>query len=281
MDNNVNYLDKHHDLNDGSLVSVLDEVPLWSAPFGLALLEAIKIKKNIKVLDIGFGLGFPLLEIAMRLGSTCKVYGIDPWKAAIERTRLKIKHFGISNVELIEGVAEEIPLENASIDLLVSNNGVNNVNDLSKTLSECSRLAKKGAQFVITVNLPDTMIEFYSIFERVLSENGLGEYIPDLKSHILKKRLPVDKHKSLLESNGFKVIAVTESKFSFRYNDGASMFSHFLISMAFLDSWKEIVPKQHREKIFLETERQIDLISEANSGFSLSIPFVTIDCQKI
>jgi arsenite methyltransferase len=183
------YLNKEYNLNNNSLVSVVDELPLWSAPFGLKLLETIQYKKNIKVLDIGFGLGFPLLEIAMRLGNTCKVYGIDPWKAAIERTKLKIKYYGISNVELIEGVAEDIPLQDGSIDLLVSNNGINNVQDLSKTLSECNRVAKKGAQFVITVNLPNSMIEFYCIFEKVLGQNGLAYLIPNVKSHILKKRL--------------------------------------------------------------------------------------------
>jgi ubiquinone/menaquinone biosynthesis C-methylase UbiE len=277
----THYLDKHHNLDDSSLISVVDELPLWSAPFGLELLKIIKIRKNITVLDIGFGLGFPILEIAMRLGKSCKVYGIDPWKAAIERTSYKIKHYGITNVELIEGVAENITLETNSIDLLVSNNGINNVQDLSKTLSECNRVAKKGAQFVITVNLPDSMIEFYTVFEKVLIENGFKELIPDLKAHIYKKRIPLETHRKLLDENGFKVLKAKESEFSFRFNDAESMFSHFLISLAFLDSWKEIVPETHRKEIFLEIEKQIDEIAEANSGFTLTIPFVTFDCLKL
>jgi hypothetical protein len=50
----------------------------------MRLLETIKLKKNITALDIG--LGFPLLEVAMRSGESCKVYGIGPWKDAIEKT---------------------------------------------------------------------------------------------------------------------------------------------------------------------------------------------------
>jgi arsenite methyltransferase len=275
------YLDKHYNLSDNSLISVLDELPLWSAPFGFELLKTIRIKKGLTVLDIGFGLGFPILEIAMRLGKTCKVYGIDPWKAAIDRTNLKIKHYGITNVQLIEGVAENIPLETNSIDLLVSNNGINNVQDLSKSLSECSRVAKKGAQFVITVNLPESMIEFYTIFEKVLMENGLKELIPNVKAHIHKKRLALETHRNLLLENGFEVLEAKESEFSFRFNDAESMFSHFLISLAFLDSWKEIVPETYRKKIFQEIESQINEIAEANSGFTLTIPFVTFDCVKL
>ncbi len=107
------------------------------------------MRKNIKVLDIGFGTGFPILEVALRLGSTCKVYGIDPWKPAIDRARFKMKQYGINNVELIEGKAENIPLPDNSIDLIMSNNGINNVEDINKVFSECKRIAKRGAQFVV------------------------------------------------------------------------------------------------------------------------------------
>ena len=105
-----NYLKTKYDLNDKETVSVIDELPFWSAPFGLKLLEKINYKKNITALDIGSGLGFPLLEIAMRLGNTCKLYGIDPWEAAVERIKTKIRIYGITNVEMIIGVAEKIPL---------------------------------------------------------------------------------------------------------------------------------------------------------------------------
>jgi arsenite methyltransferase len=43
---------------------IYDELPLWSAPFGLTLLDTIRMKKGIRVLDIGSGAGFPMLEIA-------------------------------------------------------------------------------------------------------------------------------------------------------------------------------------------------------------------------
>jgi hypothetical protein len=133
---------------------------------------------------------------------------------------------------------------------------------------------------VITVNLPDTMIEFYSILEKVLTQNGLNESIPDIKSHILSKRLPLDTLKSMIQKNGFRVTHAIESEFSFKYNDANSMFSHFLISLAFLDSWKKLVPENLRVKIFQEIEIQIDEIADANSGFSLTIPFVTMNCMK-
>lgn len=112
------------------LFNVFDELPLWSAPFGLKLLDNICYKPDISVLDIGFGTGFPLTEIAMRLGDSCIIYGIDPWENAIQKAKEKIDYYGINNIRIIEGVAESIPLKNNSIDLITSNNGLNNVSDI-------------------------------------------------------------------------------------------------------------------------------------------------------
>ena len=60
------FIKTNYDLNDKEIISAIDELSLWAAPFGLKLLETIKLKKNITALDIGFGLGFPLLEVGDR-----------------------------------------------------------------------------------------------------------------------------------------------------------------------------------------------------------------------
>ncbi len=56
----------------------MDELPLWSAPFGLALLDTLRFRKHATVLDIGCGEGFPVIEIASRFGPTCQCIGLDP-----------------------------------------------------------------------------------------------------------------------------------------------------------------------------------------------------------
>ena len=150
-----------NNFNIAGLVDVFDELPFWSAPFGLKLLDHIDYKPAITALDIGFGTGFPLTEIALRLGESSTVYGIDPWKEAIKRLNKKIHFYGITNVRIIQGMAESIPLDNDSVDLIVSNNGINNVSDMDKVLSECSRITRTGGQFVQTMNLDKSMFEFY------------------------------------------------------------------------------------------------------------------------
>ena len=48
-----------------------------------------------------------MIELALRLGKSGKVFGIDPWEKAMERTQLKIRVLNIKNAEVIKGVARE------------------------------------------------------------------------------------------------------------------------------------------------------------------------------
>ncbi len=267
-------------LDDKDTVSIIDEIPLWSAPFGLKLLDTIKLLPNITALDIGFGLGFPLLEVAQRLGNSSKVYGIDPWKAAVERTQIKIKVLGLTNIELIEGIAENIPLPDNSVDLIVSNNGINNVQDLDKVMLECNRIAKKSAQFVATVNLDKTMIEFYDELEGILLEEGLNENVAKLRRHIYYKRRPLVEMINYFEDNGFKIKNIIHDSFKYRYLDATTMFNHFLIRLAFLASWLDLVPTEKADKIFSKVETRLNLKAKESGEMVLTIPFVLIDAEK-
>ena len=112
------YLNFTFDEKDPELISVIDDLPLWSAPFGLRLLEIIELRKHINVLDIGCGLGFPLIELSQRLGNTCNIYGIDPWAEAIERAKLKKKVYNIENVKLLMSLRKKCPLIMSSLILL-------------------------------------------------------------------------------------------------------------------------------------------------------------------
>ena len=268
------------DINSEKVVEVLDDMPLWSAPFGQLLLENIQYRKNISVLDIGFGLGFPLTELAMRLGNSSTVYGIDPWGEGIERTKRKIEVYEINNVEILKGRAEEVPLEDESIDLITSNNGINNVEDLDKVLLECSRMLKKDGQFVQTVNLDTSLIEFYEIMEHVLVQEKMLEEVKRMKEHIYHKRKPLNVFLKMLEENNFKIEKVEHREFDYRFVDGTSLLEHFFIRLAFLQSWMEIVTEDKQEFIFDKIESELNKKAQKEGFLKLTIPFVMIDCRK-
>ena len=107
------------DREDPDLVSVFDELPLWSSPFGLELLEIVRMRRGMRVLDVGCGAGFPALELAGRLGSTSRVVGIDPWRGALARAGAKASRHGLTNVNLVCGAAEALPFPDATFDAVV------------------------------------------------------------------------------------------------------------------------------------------------------------------
>ena len=275
-----NYLATSYDLNNKELISVIDELPLWSAPFGLQLLEKIIYRKNITALDIGSGTGFPLLEVAMRLGNSCKLYGLDPWEAAIERIKMKISVCGLNNIELITGIAEKIPLPDNSVELIFSNNGLNNVDDIDSVIRECKRICRPGAQFVFSYNTDKTMNEFYSVMEEILVEKNMTTQLGLMKEHIYQKRKPVDEYLELLKKYSFSVDDISEHKFDFIFVDGTTMLNHFLIRLAFIESWKNIIPESSQEEIFSEIEKRLNTISNNELILRLTIPFVIISAHK-
>jgi arsenite methyltransferase len=272
------YLSNDFDLT--KYVNVSDECSLWSAPFGLKLLDYIDYKQNISALDIGFGTGFPLTEVALRLGESSTVYGIDPWSEAIVRARKKIEYYRITNIKIFEGVAESIPLNDNSVDLIVSNNGINNVSDINQVISECSRIIKSGGQFVQTMNLDMTMFEFYGQLEKVLSELGMSTEIDLMRKHIYEKRRPADEMISMIKNHGFIIRDLEHDQFNYKFSSGTAMLNHYFIRLAFMDSWIKILPKNKLEEIFDTIEMRLNDQAKMSGGIKLSVPFVLINAIK-
>ena len=273
------YLSNDFDLTE--YVNVSDECSVWSAPFGLKLLDYIDYKQNISAIDIGFGTGFPLTEIALRLGEGSIVYGIDPWSAAIIRAKKKIAYYRISNIRIIEGVAESIPLGNNTVELIVSNNGINNVGDINKSISECSRIIKSGGQFIQTMNLDKSMFEFYGQLEKALSDLGLNKEIGLMHHHIYEKRRPLDEMISMIQNHGFIIRDLVHDQFSYRFSNGSAMLNHYFIRLAFMDSWIKILPEKKVEQIFVTIEQRLNDQAQILGGIKLTIPFVLINAIKM
>ncbi len=241
----------------------------------------IRYEGNLNVLDVGCGLGFPLTEIAMRLGSSSKVFGIDPWRAGLGRIKHKSRVYELSNVTVIEGRAECMPFVGDSFDLIVSNNGMNNVGDLEEALSECRRVMRRSAQFVFNFNTEQTFSEFYRVFRDVLGDLGLSKYEQKLSEHIHSKRRPVSEFHELLGKNGFRINTELEDLFHYRFFDATALLKHFFIRLAFIPSWKNVVPVDVQEEVFSRIEMKLNSASKDSRGLSMQVPFVTFDCEKI
>ncbi|MEX1301298.1 MAG: methyltransferase domain-containing protein [Desulfotignum sp.] len=255
----------------------MDELPLWSAPFGLRLLDTLRFRKHVTVLDIGCGEGFPIIEIASRFGETSRCIGLDPLNGPLNRLAYKKQVYGLSGVHAVQGVAESLPFADRSVDLVVSNNGTNNVADVGRTFMECRRVIKPDGQLVIAVNTEQTMSEFYQLFEAVLKEMGLAETAARIKDQIRRKRLSSKELVSVLHDCRFSVRQMIEDCFSMRFVDGTTLFGHYLIRHFFLDGWKGLVAANRQAAVFARIEACLNETARQAGHVQLTIPFMVVD----
>ena len=264
---------------DDKMVCYYDELPLWSSPFGVLLLNNIPFQRNSMIVDIGCGTGFPLLEVAQRFGDSCKVFGIDPWEIAVNRANEKKKQYRIKNAEIIKGTGDNMPFSNEYIDIIISNLGINNFENPDNVITECFRVLKSNGKLIFTTNLFGQFDEFYSIFSDVLCDLKLKSEFNKLNEHI-KKRHSIEDIKALVNRNNFSVKKIIQEDYVMRFVDGSSFFNHYFVKLAFLQDWKRIVKEENRNIVFLNLESRLNNIASENGELIFKVPMAYIECEK-
>jgi arsenite methyltransferase len=102
-------------------------------------------KEGETVVDLGSGAGIDVFLSANKVGQTGKVIGIDMTDEMLEKARRNAKENGYTNVEFRKGdIEKRIPVENNSVDLVVSNCVINLTTDKVVTFKEVYRILKQG-----------------------------------------------------------------------------------------------------------------------------------------
>jgi SAM-dependent methyltransferase len=101
------------------------------------------------VVDIGCGAGFDTLQAAMQVGPSGRVIAVDMTVAMREKTRKAAVDADLSNVDVREGYAEELPVEDGIADVVISNGVINLTPDKAGTMREVYRVLKPGGRFQI------------------------------------------------------------------------------------------------------------------------------------
>lgn len=272
------YLTTSFDWQTREVTAAVDELPLWSAPFGLLLLDNLPLGPFRTALDIGCGTGFPLLDLAQRLGSGCQVIGVDPWEAAVERAREKARVFQVENVQILAADAAQTGFANGSFDLIVSNLGLNNFEKPERVLAECRRLMHPGSVFAATTNLTGTFAEFYQVFEAVLHEQGLVQVLPAFARHVAH-RGTLASHRAQLEAAGLAVEKTIPGSFTLRYASGSAFLNHSFILLGFMDTWRELIPSGARETFFTRLAEALDQRAAQTGELRLSVPMAYFECR--
>ena len=181
-------------------------------PAGLETVQA-----GETVLDIGSGGGIDCFEAARLVGSSGQVIGIDMTDTMLEIARrnapVVAANLGYvsSNVEFRKGMADALPVNDASIDVIISNCVINLAPDKRRVFGEMFRVAKPGGRFTISDIVADRTVPQYLIHDI------------DKWGECLSGALPLSEYIAGLAQAGFVGIHVNRSS-PWRVIDGI----HFL-----------------------------------------------------
>jgi len=119
------------------------------------------VRPGQTVLDIGSGAGIDCFIASEKVGPTGKVIGLDMTPEMIERARRNAKGAGVANVEFRFGEAEKMPVEDASVDWVISNCVINLSPDKPAVFGEIGRVLRPGGRIsisdIVAQDLPDAV----------------------------------------------------------------------------------------------------------------------------
>ncbi len=165
-----------------------------------------KLQKNEDVLDLGCGCGDDCIKAFEFVGENAKIVGIDMLSEMLKRAKKQVSTKNIHNIEFHLGFIEDIPLNNESFDLIISNCVINLSLNKKKVFEESFRLLKKGGRIAIS----DILKKETSVLQDNIDINNICNCIGNASS--------IEEYKKLLTHAGFKHIQIETSSLNNNQN---------------------------------------------------------------
>lgn len=165
------------------------------------------------VLDLGSGGGIDVLLSARRVGPAGKVYGLDMTDEMLALARENQRTAGIENVEFLKGQIEQIPLPDASVDVIVSNCVINLSADKDRVLAEAFRVLRPGGRLAVS-----------DVVRRREVSDSVKRSL-ELWIGCVAGALQEDEYRAKLAASGFEAIDVEPTRI-YRAEDAAGFIEH-------------------------------------------------------
>jgi len=159
-----------------------------------------EIKEGDTVLDLGSGAGFDSFLAAKKVGEKGKVIGVDMTDDMITKARENAKKYGYKNVEFRLGDIEKLPLEDNSVDIIISNCVINLAPDKDKVFAEAHRVLKNGGRMFVS--------DIVLLAELTQEQRNDKELVAGCVGGALLK----NDYLAKIKKAGFKVAIISENK---------------------------------------------------------------------
>lgn len=273
------YLSHKNDLSDPAFASAFDELSFWSSRFGALLIDNIELRRDLMILDLGCGNGFPSFELANRFGASCHLTGMDIWREGLNRARSKQRFQKLANLSFVEADGARMPFPDSTFHMIVSNVGLNNFADPQGVLAECRRALRSGGSLYLTTNIKGHFAQFYDVFRRVLREMCKPVHIDRLNANETHRGTK-ESITSLLIAAEYEINRMIERSFDMRFVDGSAMLNHFLVKLGFLDGWRSVVGDADEKAIFERVEELLNEEAAKSGELRMSVPMLFIEAKK-
>ncbi len=141
-----------------------------------------ELREGETVLDLGSGGGIDVILSARRVGETGRAFGLDMTDEMLELARRNAAEAGVENVEFLKGYIEEVPLPDASVDVVISNCVINLSPDKPLVFREMARVIRPGGRMGVSDIVaadhltPDERAERGSYVGCIAGALSFGEY---------------------------------------------------------------------------------------------------------